>query len=111
MKLLISQRAMDDLACIWAWQAVNFNETTAELFKSRVEAAFDLLRRHPEAGPHPAWATRHSELRFWVISHTRYLVFYEFHGRKISIERVLDGRRDVQRIIKWGQEYPPSVGE
>jgi plasmid stabilization system protein ParE len=108
MKLLISERAMDDLACIYAWHTLAQDETAAERFKIRAEEALDLLRKHPEAGPHPAWATLHLELRFWIISHTRYLLFYEMHPGQISIERVLDGRRDVRRIMEQGQEHPPS---
>jgi hypothetical protein len=47
-------------------------------------------------------------LRFWVISRTNFLIYYLPDERGVSIERVLDGRRDVARIIERGREEPPD---
>jgi len=44
----------------------------------------------------------------WVISGTKYLVFYRTTEASVSIEGVLDGRRDVKRIVKYGIEDPSS---
>ena len=35
-----------------------------------------------------------------------YLIYYEPGKDAVSIERVLDGRRDVRRIIEKGVEHP-----
>ena len=35
-------------------------------------------------------------------------IYYEVLGNSISIERGLDGRRDVHRIIELGVEEPPE---
>jgi hypothetical protein len=45
-------------------------------------------------------------LRFWVISKTNYLIYYFPIKDGVSIERVLDGRRDVGRIINLGVDEP-----
>jgi plasmid stabilization system protein ParE len=38
---------------------------------------------------------------FWVISRFHnYLIYYEAGQDTVSIERVLDGRRDVRRIVE-----------
>lgn len=79
---------------------------TAERFRIRAELALKLLRQHPLIGPHPAWATRHRLLRFWVISRTKFIIYYELSEETVSIERVLDGRRDVHRIMELGIEDP-----
>ena len=106
MKVLISQRAEDDLACIYGRIATN-NSEVAERFRSEAERALKLLSKHPELGPRPGWPTRHTGLRFWVISRFHnYLIYYEFREDTVSIERVLDGRRDVRRIIEEGIEEP-----
>ena len=102
MKLLISQQAEDDLARIYGRIAAN-NPEAADRFRSEAEKALNLLGKHPELGPCPGWPTRHTRLRFWVISRFHnYLIYYESREDAVSVERVLDGRRDVRRIIKEG---------
>jgi plasmid stabilization system protein ParE len=108
MRVLISGRAEDDLARIYADLANRYELDAAEQFRNRTERALARLGKFPELGPHPGWATRHSRLRFWVISKTNYIIYYERVGDAVSIERVLDGRRDVHRIIELGIEEPPE---
>ena len=106
MKVLISRRAEDDLAHIYGYIATR-NPDAAERFATEAEKALAQLARNPDLGPHPGWQTRHTRLRFWVISHVHnYLIYYERREDRISIERVLDGRRDVRRIIEQGIEHP-----
>lgn len=110
MKFVISQRAEDDLALLYARVALERGDDAAEQFRAHVETALDLLWRHREAGPQPAWATCHQDLRYWVISRTPCVIYYEYRGhpaKVIAIERVLDGRRDVRRIMQMRIEEPP----
>jgi plasmid stabilization system protein ParE len=111
MRVVISERAEEDLARIYAWLALNHDLEDAELFRMRAEKALSHLRMNPGLGPHPAWATRHKSLRFWVISRTRYIIYYEHRGENIAIERILDGRRDVRRIMELGIENSPDQTE
>ncbi len=106
MKVLVSQRAEDDLARIYGYIATR-NPDAGEQFKTEAERALALLAEHPELGPRPGWETRHTKLRFWVISRFHnYLIYYEPRETDISVERVLDGRRDVRRIMEEGVEDP-----
>jgi plasmid stabilization system protein ParE len=106
MKVLISQRAEDDLARIYGRIAAN-NPEAAEHFRAEAEKALNLLSKHPQLGPRPGWRTRYTRLRFWVISRFHnYLIYYEPGEDAVSVERVLDGRRDVRRIIEEGIEEP-----
>ena len=111
MKLVISRRAEDDLATIYAFLAQNYGVEAAERFRERTERALRHLAQHPEIGPHPGWDTRHKHVRFWVISRTSYVIYYETADDAVSIERVLDGRRDVRRIIEARAEEPPEAEE
>jgi plasmid stabilization system protein ParE len=112
VKVLISQRAEDDLARIYAFLFAHAAPDVAERFRANAERALAHLGRHPETGPHPGWATRHRALRFWVVSRTPYLIYYECRSNAVSIERVLDGRRDAHRIIELGiQDAPKTQGE
>ena len=106
MKILISRLAEEDLARIYASIAARHPDA-AERFRSEAEKALTSLRRNPELGPCPGWKTGHIRLRFWVISRFHnYLIYYESGKDTVSIERVLDGRRDVRRIMEEGIEHP-----
>jgi plasmid stabilization system protein ParE len=108
MKVRISARAQSDLDRVFAFIFVRQSQEAAERFLELAQEAAKFLGQHPLAGPHPRWATRHRALRFWVISRTNYLIYYLPDEQGVSIERVLDGRRDVARIIELGIEDPPD---
>ena len=106
MKILISRLAEEDLAGIYAYIAARHPDA-AERFRIEAEKALTSLSRNPELGPRPGWKTGHTRLRFWVISRFHnYLIYYEAGQGTVSIERVLDGRRDVRRIVEEGIEHP-----
>jgi plasmid stabilization system protein ParE len=109
MRVVISQAAEMDLTRIYAYIATDHGPDLAENFRVHAEKALAQLGQHPNLGPHPGWATRHKRLRFWVISRTSYIIYYEASDEEISIERVLDGRRDVRRVIELGIEDRPET--
>jgi plasmid stabilization system protein ParE len=108
MKPRISARAQGDLDRIFAYVFARQGPKAADRFLGLAQEAGEFLVQHPLAGPHPKWATRHRTLRFWVISRTNFLIYYLRDERGVSIERALDGRRDVARIIELGKEEPPD---
>jgi len=111
MNARISARAQSDLDRIFAWISVRQGPEAADRFLELAQEAAAFLVQHPLAGPHPRWATRHSTLRFWVISKTNFLIYYLPDEHGVSIERVLDGRRDVARVIEAGMDDPPDGGQ
>jgi plasmid stabilization system protein ParE len=108
MTIVISERAEEDLARIYAWIEIDHDSEAAERFRIRAERALSQLKQHPYLGPQPAWATRHNLLRFWLITRTNYIIYYEPRGEEIFVERVLNGRRDVHRIIELKIEEAPD---
>ncbi len=108
MKARISARAQSDLDRIFAYISIRQGPEAADRFLELAQKATEFLVQHPQAGPRPRWATRHKTLRYWVISRTNFLVYYLSDEQGVSIERVLDGRRDVARIIELGVEDPPD---
>lgn len=111
MKARISARALNDLDHIFAYVSLHQGPMAADRFLKLAQEAVEFLVRNPQAGPHPRWATRHNSLRFWVISRTNFLIYYLPDESGVSIERVLDGRRDVARIIESGADDPPTGEE
>lgn len=108
MKVRISTRAQSDLDRIYAGIYLQQGPKAADRFLELAKEATGFVVQHPLAGPHPRWATRHRTLRFWVISRTKYLIFYLADEEGVSVERVLDGRRDVARMMEFGLEDPPD---
>ena len=102
MKVRISVRARNDLECIFAYLSTRQSPKAAERFLELAQEAAEFLGQHPQAGPRPRWKTRHKALRFWVISKTNFLIYYLVDEQGVSIERVLDGRRDVARVVRLG---------
>ena len=102
MKLLISQRAEADLAYIFAMIALE-RPSSAEAFKRAVEQNVELLSANPAIGPAIRFRTRHKRLRFCPITDFQnYIIYYSVGENEVSIERVLDGRRDVLRLLRSG---------
>jgi plasmid stabilization system protein ParE len=106
MNVRISIRAGEDLDFIYAIIHSRQGDIAADNFIRNAIQATEFIAKNPEAGPHPRWVTRHKTLRFWVISRTNYLIFYFVDETGVSIERVLDGRRDIKRIIEERLENP-----
>jgi plasmid stabilization system protein ParE len=104
MKVRVSTRARDDLDYIYAFIFARHGCAAADTFLSNARQAVEFLAQNPQAGPHPRWATRHKTLRFWIVSRTNYLIFYFADETGVSIERILDGRRDLKRIIEQRME-------
>jgi plasmid stabilization system protein ParE len=102
MNARISARARDDLDTIFAWICARQGIEAADEFLALARQAVGFLVQNPGAGPHPKWAVRHKTLRFWVVSKTSFLIYYFHDELGVSIERVLDGRRDVRRIMEQG---------
>jgi plasmid stabilization system protein ParE len=111
MKARISGRAKSDLEHICAFICARQGPKAADRYLELAQAAARFMAQHPSAGPHPRWATRHKGLRFWVISRTNFLIYYLPDADGVSIERVLNGRRDVVRVMELSREQPPEWDE
>ena len=59
MRVVIAEKAGDDLARIYAYLKNRYDPETAEHFRIRAEKALKQLGQQPELGPHPGWATSH----------------------------------------------------
>ena len=111
MNARLSGRAQHDIEALYAYIFSTRGADAAEKFLAAVRKAVEFIAQNPYAGPHPTWATHHQSLRFWVIRGTKFLIFYIPDEREVSIERVLDGRKDVVRVLEHGIEEPPEEME
>lgn len=109
MRITFSRRAQSDVECIYALICQRRGEEAADFFLNLTKGAIRLLASQPLAGPHPSWAKRHKSIRFWIIGKTNFLIYYLVDNDGISIERILDGRRNVARIIERAIEDPDEL--
>ena len=111
MNARISARATYDLETIFGGICAQQGIEAADEFLRLVRQAVGFLVQNPDAGPHPRWAVKHKTLRYWVISKTNFLIYYFHDEFAVSIEPVLDGRRDVRRIMEQSLEEPDPTKE
>lgn len=91
----LRQAADADLAAILEYSVVTFGEAVAEDYLRSFERAFDLLRRHPEAGA----------LRLDItppvrcLPHRSHRIFYDIEGETVWVVRVLHHAMDAERWL------------
>ena len=93
-ELRLRAAAASDLADILAYSVEAFGEHVGEAYFKSFQGAFELLRRHPEAG-----ALRHDldivpPLR--CLPHRRHRIFYDIEGEFVTVVRVLHHAMDAQ---------------
>ncbi len=84
------------------WYAVNADWDIAELYLATVEAACDLLARHPHLGALAKFSQpRLHDWRFLVVSRPfqKHILFYEISGDDVLLRRAMHGHRDLPRRL------------
>ena len=91
------------------WYAVNANWEIAGHYLDAVEAACQLLGRHPQLGPRAGFS--HPRLRDWRFivvfrPFQKHILFYEIEGDDVLLRRAMHGHRDLRRRLA----EPPEAG-
>jgi toxin ParE1/3/4 len=85
-----------DLADILDYSAERFGEAVATAYLRSFEQAFDLLERHPQAGP----LRTEIEPAIRCLPHRSHRIFYDIDGKTIWIVRVLHHAMDADRRLR-----------
>jgi toxin ParE1/3/4 len=93
VEVRLDPAARADLAEIDAYGAAEFGDTVADDYSRGFTKAFDLLRRHPSAGP--AQPDFGEEIRCLI--HNRHRIFYKIKPDFVLILRILHHARTVRR--------------
>ena len=98
MKIELSSAAVQDLRDIWRGFAENSTLTLADEKIALLQKKLTLLSRFPAAG------RQREELLVGMRSlpTAEFVIFYQILDTKVQIVRVLNGRRDIDRICKEG---------
>lgn len=94
LKLHISNQAIEDLADIWAYIALD-NSKVADNFIEQLHKTCELLTTMPEMG------RSRDELYLGLrgISYKGYMIFYQISPNAISIVRILNGCMDIDVML------------
>lgn len=98
-KLRYSPEALNDLNEIWAYIENELqNPAAAQKTVLSILDTIEKLRDFAEIGAQLSSITAiESDYRFLVCG--KYIAFYRVEGKRVSIDRVLFGRRDYMRIL------------
>jgi len=89
-EILLTARAESDLGSIFRFTAQTWGAVQTRVYRQRLERAFDLLGRHPDAGrPAPELSPSH---RVYPVG--AHLIIYRRLGDRIAILRVLHQRME-----------------
>ena len=101
--IIWSSDAQDDLADIWDYYFQVAGPRTAEKIVRDIAEAADLIQRHPFGGR--SRDDVRPNLRSFAIR--PHVIFYRVINGIAEIVRVLDGRRDIERIFTDEQGEEP----
>ena len=92
----LSLKANDDLKLAYLYGFENFGETQADAYAAGLVDCFQLLAGQPRLGR--ARSEARDDLR--VFFHGSHVIAYRIINAGIFIQRILDTRRDWQRILR-----------
>jgi len=108
MRIVIAEKAENDLARIYAYLKNRYDLETAEHFRIRAEKALKQLGQQPELGPHPGWATRHKQLRFWLSAEPTTSFIMKLKPTRFQLSEFWMVDETWHRIVELGIEEPPD---
>jgi toxin ParE1/3/4 len=91
----LRQAADADLAAILEYSVAEFGAVAAEAYLRSFDKAFDLLRRHPEAGA----LRQEIDPPIRCLPHRSHRIFYDVEGNTVWIVRVLHYAMDAQNWL------------
>ncbi len=95
-ELRLRAAADADLVDILDYSIATFGHRVALEYAGSFETAFDLLRRHPEAGQ----LRSDIESPIHCLHHRRHRIFYDLEGDTIWVVRILHHAMDAEARLK-----------
>ena len=100
-RIVLFNQATKDLECAFAYYFDVANLQVAERFRGAVAHALEHVQRHPTTGSmRYAVSDAKPPLRFWILNHFPYAVFYFAHAEHIDIVRVLHQSADIPQHLQ-----------
>ena len=99
-KVNLTTSAENDLFNIYKYIYFNNSVEVADEIYSKLKEKCFSLREFPERGHSPKELTLFSINDFQEIIYNSYRIIYQILGKQIFVHCVLDGRRDLQKLLQ-----------
>ena len=97
-KVIPTHAARDDLVAIRLYSIEQFGPDVADEYFLGFDLAFDLLAKHPLAGP----AAPEYGKTYRCLMHRRHRIFYAVNDDVVRIIRILHHAMDAKQVLKQG---------
>ncbi|HEV2613752.1 MAG TPA: type II toxin-antitoxin system RelE/ParE family toxin [Gammaproteobacteria bacterium] len=98
-EIIISKMAEKDLFELFTYISENDYSGKAEVFIENLLKKIDSLLYFPEWRQRVQETTKVNNSRLYKIFYISYRITYEIRGDKITIHSVIDGRRNLKKIL------------
>jgi len=102
VEVRLTAQARKDLVNMRQYGNEQFGGPLADAYFMSISSAFDLLARHPEAGPAQPDLGEHIR----CLSHRRHRILYRFNGAQVLVVRVLHHAMDAPRALRRKPPLP-----
>ncbi len=99
-RLLITEEAEKDIVDIWSYIMINDCIENADCVVDGLEDAIRSLEKIPQKGHLPPELERISVFNYLEIHFKPYRIIYQISDGSVSIYCVIDGRRDIHKILE-----------
>jgi toxin ParE1/3/4 len=98
-EVVLTAAAAADLLELADWIASHDSPAKAAHVVDRIEAAFAALGRFPHRGAHPRELLALGVREYRETSFKAYRIVDRVDGRRVLVELIVDGRRDLQELL------------
>lgn len=99
-KVRLTVEAEEDLFDIWRFIAENDSPAKASTLLDNLETSCHSLGQTPNKGHVPKELRRVDIFDFYEIHYKPYRILYELNEKRVLIHAVLDGRRDMESLLR-----------
>ena len=99
-QVVVTAAAVGDLEEIAEWIAQNDAPARAVEVVDRIESAITALAKFPNRGAHPPELLALGIREYRETSFKPYRIFYRVEGKRVFVDLVADGRRDMQSLLE-----------
>jgi toxin ParE1/3/4 len=98
-QVVVTAGAVGDLEEIAEWIARNDTLARAVEVVDRIESAITALAKFPNRGAHPPELLALGIRDYRETSFKPYRIFYRVEGKRVFVDLVADGRREMQSLL------------
>ena len=99
-RLVMTEEAEKDIIDIWSYIMINDCIENADYVVESLEEAIGSLEKIPQKGHVPPELERVSVFSYLEIHFKPYRIIYQIVGSAVFIYCVIDGRRDIYKILE-----------